>query len=490
MIPTEKTKSRFEELMYYFGLPAACILFALLATMSVPAGLTYSGKMALAVFTCALILWVSESIPTYLTALLVLVLLPITGGWDETNVLGVFGYSVIWLMVSAFIITAGMEKSGIAKRLALWMVSRFGSTARKILFSLMLVNYGLAFVVPSTTARAAILFPIVLLIAETYQVKEGNRNMGKLLAIQSLQANNISTSSIVTATAPQIMAIGFIKDLTGQSVSWTQWFFAAAPVALLSLVASYFIGLKLFKPEWNVPSGGSAGGQNGLAKLKDEFQSLGRMKPIEAKALAIFLITVFLWVSDQWHLSLFGMKISLELVAVISATLFFMPYVGILSWKETKIPWDLMIFSCGAYAGGMALDSTEVASWALNSVFKQLGVEGMSFPVLFAVVIFIASFSHMLFTSKTVRTVILIPTIVALAKSAGVNPIALALPAAFTISDSITLPPHCKPNLIFYSTGFFTVLDQLWYGILVLLVKWGLLCLASFTLYRFLGMNP
>jgi len=40
MIPTEKTKSRFEELMYYFGLPAACILFALLATMSVPAGLT------------------------------------------------------------------------------------------------------------------------------------------------------------------------------------------------------------------------------------------------------------------------------------------------------------------------------------------------------------------------------------------------------------------------------------------------------------------
>lgn len=175
---------------------------------------------------------------------------------------------------------------------------------------------------------------------------------------------------------------------------------------------------------------------------------------------------------------------------MISATLFFMPYIGILSWKETKIPWDLMIFSCGAYAGGMALDSTGVASWALNSVFKQLGVEGMSFPVLFAVVIFIASFSHMLFTSKTVRTVILIPTIVALAKSAGVNPIALALPAAFTISDSITLPPHCKPNLIFYSTGFFTVLDQLWYGILVLLVKWGLLCLASFTLYRFLGMNP
>ncbi len=62
MVPIEKTKSRFEELMYYFGFPTACIVFALLATMSTPAGLTYSGKMALAVFTCALILWVSESV--------------------------------------------------------------------------------------------------------------------------------------------------------------------------------------------------------------------------------------------------------------------------------------------------------------------------------------------------------------------------------------------------------------------------------------------
>lgn len=482
MVQIRKTKSRFEQLMFYFGLPLALVVFALIATMTTPVGLSYSGKIALAVFTGALILWVTEALPTYVTALLVLVLLPCLGGWDEASVLGVFGYSVIWLMVSAFIITAGMEKSGIAKRLALWMVTRFGSTAKTILLSLMVVNYGLAFIVPSTTARAAIMFPIVLLIAETYQVNEGNRNMGKLLGIQSLQANNISTSSIVTATAPQIMAVGFIKDLTGQNVSWTQWFLAAAPISLLALLASYFIGLKLFKPEMNEPKG------EGIAALKEEYKGLGKISSMEIKSLVIFLITIFLWVSDQWQLKLFGMKISLELVAVVSALLFFLPHIGILEWKETKIPWDLMIFSCGAYAGGLALDKTGVAAWALNGIFRNLGVEHMSFPMLFAVVIFIASFSHIIFTSKTVRTVILIPTIIALAKSVGVNPIALALPAAFTISDSITLPPHCKPNLIFYSTGFFTVLDQLFYGILVLLVKCGLLFLASFTLYRLLGI--
>lgn len=84
---------------------------------------------------------------------------------------------------------------------------------------------------------------------------------------------------------------------------------------------------------------------------------------------------------------MFGFDISLVVVAIVSAAIFLMPHVGILTWKEAKIPWDLMIFSCGAYAGGLALDDTGVATWVLNSVFDKLGVEHMSFMVLYAVII-------------------------------------------------------------------------------------------------------
>ena len=64
----------------------------------------------------------------------------------------------------------------------------------------------------------------------------------------------------------------------------------------------------------------------------------------------------------------------------------------------------------------------------------------------------------------------------------------LALPASFTICDSITLPPHCKPNLIFYSTGYFTVKDQFVYGMLVLVCKWLLFGVAYFTWFRIIGL--
>ncbi len=475
-------KSQSEKIMFYLGLPIALIVFAIIFTIPTPAGLSFSGKISLAVFTFALILWVSEALPTYVTALLVLALLSIFGGWSEKSALGVFGYNVIWLMVSAFVITSGMEKSGFARRLALWMVSKFGKTSKTILLSLLVVNFLIAFIVPSTTARAAMMLPIVLLIGEAYGVHDGNKNLGKLLSIQGLQANNISTSAILTATAPQILAVGLIKDMTGYDVSWMQWFIASVPIAVLTLTASYFIGLKLYKPEMMKPKG------EGIEKIQSEYKKLGKMNSTEVKALIIFLLTVTLWATDKWHLQMFGFKISLVMVAIISAILFFLPYVGILDWKETKIPWNLMIFSAGAYAAGISLNSTGVASWALNGIFDKIGVEKMGFATLYAVVIFISSFSHFVFTSKTVRTIIIIPTVIALANTVGVNPVALALPAAFTIADTITLPPHCKPNLIYYSTGNFTVMDQLVYGVLVLIAKWGLMFAASFTWFKLLGI--
>ena len=112
----------------------------------------------------------------------------------------------------------------------------------------------------------------------------------------------------------------------------------------------------------------------------------------------------------------------------------------------------------------------------------------MSFTVLFAVIMFIASFSHLLFTSKTVRTIILIPTIIGIANTTGYNPVALALPAAFCIADTVTLPPHSKVNLVYYGTGYFTVLEQMLYGVLVLLAKWGILVLASLTWFKIIGI--
>lgn len=478
------SKSKTEKIMYYLGLPLAMVVLMLFYSIPTPDGITFEGKMSLGIFFFALILWISESLPNYATSMLAIALLSVLGGWAEKEALGTLGYGVIWLMVSAFIITSGMEKSGLAKRIALAIITRFGKTWQSILMSLMAANFTIAFIIPSTTARAAMLLPIVLLIAKAYNVEKGNKNLGKLLAIQGLQANNISTSAIVTATAPQILAIGLLKEFTGSEVSWGEWFIASAPIAVLTLIASFIIGLLLFRPKTDAKAGGDE-----IKQIQKQYNDLGKVTLDEKKAAGIFLLTITLWATDKWHLDIFGFQFSLVMVAIIAASMFFMPYIGILTWKEAKIPWNLMIFAAGAYACGVSLSETGVATWALSGLFSSLGVQHMSFTMLYGVVIAISSFSHFVFTSKTVRTIILIPTLIGLAETAGVSPLMLALPAAFTIADTITLPPHSKANLVYYSTGYFSVNNQLLYGILTLMAKWCILFGASFTWFAYLGIT-
>lgn len=480
-------KISFNDWMKIAGILVALIVFAAIYTMPTPAALTLQGKTVMAVFFMAFVLWVSQAIPTYASALVGMCFLVFLGGWTQKETLAVFGQDVIWLMLAAFIITSGMEKSGLAKRLALFIVSKFGTTANRALISLGVVNVILAFVVPSTTARAAMLLPICMMVLKVYKAEPGKSNFGKNMMIQEVIFNNISTEGILTATAGQILAVGYIKDMASVDITWGQWFAGSMPITIIILIITIIVGNFLYPSEVKVPPVEEGQG-DANAELKQQLKELGRMTSTEWKALIIFGLTVFLWATDGKQLELFGFQISLVMVAILAAALFYMPYIGILNWKETKIPWDLMVFSCGAYAVGLALDASGAASFLLNSIFDNFDLASMDPFILYAISMFIASFSHLVFTSKNVRVIILIPALINIAMSVGMNPVLLALPASFTICDSITLPPHCKPNLIFFSTGYFEVKDQFIYGMIILFIKWLLLLVAYFTLFPMVGI--
>ncbi len=482
VLPT-RSASKVERIMQYLGIPLAALTFVALYIMPTPAGLTWQGQMALAVFTPALILWVSKAMPVYATAMLAMVMLVLTGGWTAKSVMGVFGYDVIWLMVCAFILTSAMIKTNLARRIALFLVTTMGRRAKWAQLSMIIVNLLLAFLVPSTTARAALMLPIVIILAEVYGAVPGKSRFGAALMIQELQANNIFTSAIVTATACNIMAQGWINEASARQVYYIDWLIAQMPIAIITMLLSWFIGQLLFKPEYDTPKG------EGMDVLRRELKELGPMSADEWKAAAVFSLAVILWFTDKWHIQLFGMVIDKAVVAILAATLTFMPGINLLTWKETKIPWDLMIFSCGAYAAGMALQNSGAAKWVLDRLFEAVGIQHMNFWAAYVIVLVVAMFSHVVFTSKTVRTTIVIPMVIAMALSMGIDPMALALPAAFTMAWSITLPPHCKPNLIFYGTGHFTVIQQLTYSTLVCIIGLILLIIAGPTWFALLGIT-
>ncbi len=464
------------------GIPLALIVLLGLIFMPTPQGLSVEGQKAIAIFCAALTLWVCGSIPIYLTSLLVIVLLPLTNTVPkEKAVFATLGYPVIWLMVCAFILTSAMIKANIARRFALWMITRFGQTPKKALFALILINFIIVFFVPSTTARATLMVPICLILLSIYRLEPGQSNFGKLMMLQGVQVDALATSGVMTGTAANMIAVGFINEQAGGDIGYMDWLVASFPMAFISMLITFFVGFKLFsiKREEDFT--------RATNRLRNEFDKLGKLTLAEKKALFIFLFAIISWATEDYQKGWFGFEISVYMTAVIAAIMCLMPTIGIIKWSEASIKWDLMLFAAGAYAAGKTLQKTGGAEWLMAKMVDSLGLDNMSHNMVYIVVIFVTMYSHLVFTSKTVRTTILIPSIIALGQTLNMDAVTLALAASFTITYTITLPPHSKVNALYFSTGYFSVPDQMKYGLITCFIGATVLSIAVFTWFRLLG---
>ncbi len=486
----EKKLTPSERWMRLLGFPAGVLAFLSLYYMPTPDGLTTAGQVVIATFAAALVWWVTEPIPTHVTSLVLMGLLVFFHGWDETSVLGVLGFSVIWLNVLAFILSSMLVKTNLAKRIALALMVRFGRRSKWILLAFFCLNLFLAALIPATAARAAILLPIMIVVASIYGASNKNpNNFGRNLFLQNLQGINFCSSAYMTGSNANLIAVAFILSMSGSRVYYTDWFFAALPVVIAAMLISWYIGPRFvfrIPPEQQQPVV-----EGGLDKMKEKLQEMGPISAAEKRAAAIFGLVIVLWVTDKLHMNALGFEISAVMAAFIGAVIALFPKIGLLKWNEADIPWHLMLFSCGAYAGGLALNDTGAARWLVGSLFDKMNIQpGVNFWLVYCVIITVNMFSHLFFTSKTMRTLIFIPFVIAIAQNLGFDPLWLALPSAFTIDWVIGLPINAKPNVILFSTGQYSVLDNLKYGLIMTAIGTVLLIVAGLTWFRVLGITP
>lgn len=457
---------------------AAIAVFFLILFLKLPETVTPEAQKSMALFAFALIMWIARPIPIYLTSIILILLLPLIGAVeDQEIVFGALGFDIIWLMVSAFVLTSAMSATNLGKRIALYLTTKFAKTPTQVLVVFVIVNYILAFFVPSTTARASLIVPIALIILEIYKAVPGKSNFGRLLMLQGVQNNAFATSVVMTATSAQVLAIGFINEQAGGDVGYMEWLLGSLPQAIITTVIAFIVGMCLYKYKDEM-----TGAMGGAAEtLKKQLEELGPISVREKKALFIFLLTLFLWATGDYQEAWFGFKISTEQTAVLGMLLCLLPGIGVISWKEANIKWDLMIFSAGAYAVGNAVDDSGAASWLIGNLVEAIGLDRMNPSLVAVILIFITVFSHMIFTSKTVRTTILIPAVITLAQGLGIDPVPLALVCAFGISTTITLPPHSKVNTLYFGTGYFDVKDELIFGLISCFIAACAMSLIYFT---------
>ena len=198
-----------------------------------------------------------------------------------------FSNSAVILVAGALFIAAAMQATNLHKRIALLILSKVGSKTKNVLIGAILVSFVLALFVPSATARGGALVPILLGMVAAFGMAKTSK-LGALLIITAVQSISIWNVGIKTAAAQNMVALGFIQESFGQSISWGQWFMYAAPWSIIMSILLYFIMLKVIPPETKEIA-------NGQTMVKKQLSELGKLKSAEVRLnYYLYIITILL----------------------------------------------------------------------------------------------------------------------------------------------------------------------------------------------------
>ncbi len=505
----KREKVRFEKWLTYIGPPLAILCFILFGFIidfpflqSInPEHLTKDAKelfekigpiafsknnaLMLGIFAAALILWITESIPNYLTSLIIIVTLVLTGVLPEKKAYAQLGHPVMWLNIMSFVLASMLVTTGVAKRFALWFILKFGKNASTLFISFIIINIVLSAFISATTAKAAILLPIFMVIAAIYGARGGNNrnNFGRSIVLQNLFCINIGASGFLTGSGANLLAGAMIAGAIGGRVFFGDWMMAMFPVMLCLMIIGYIMAMRVFfplSPEERLPQI-----EGGMERLRQEYARLGNLRFQEVKAVVIFILILGFWATDKLH------GISPTAVAFVGAIVALLPRIGILKWNEVDVPWHLMLFSAGAYALGTGFEVTDLPSISVNAFFDHLGIGNETpFWVLYILLTGVMTLSALVFESKTMRAMIFVPIAIGVANRFGLSVISLALPVAFMIEHVYVLPFNSKPAALLYETDQYSITDTFKFGFTMMCIAWIFIIIAGETWFRFLGITP
>lgn len=454
----------------------------------------------LAVFLLVVVWWVTECIPIPATALLIPVFITAFKIAPVKDAFAPFANPIIMLFLGGFILARAMSVHNLDQKIAYSILSlkKIARKKSRILFAFGLTTIFLSLWI-SNTATTAMMFPIALGVldafnSETRHHKGTSFNLILLLTL----AYSASVGGIGTpiGSPPNLIAIGMLEKLALYRITFFQWMI----VGFLVLVPMYlflFLYMK-FKLRAKKDSSRSTHVIPSFKGRKEK--GLSRA---QKNVLCAFSVTVFLWtfpgiISLVWGREAplflwFDQHFPESVAAIIGAGLLFFLPVNLnrgeftLSLKEAlNIDWGTLIL----FGGGLSLGFQMFETGLADTIGKFFIASGGSAANLTLITLFSVAFSVYMteVTSNTASANMIIPIIIAISKSAAINPIPPVLGSAIGCSFAFMLPVATPPNAIIYGSGMVRFTQMMKFGFWLNLAGIVIIWLSIRFLAVFLGL--
>ncbi len=381
----------FEKVKYQnFILPIIVGLVFWLTTNFRPEGVTVNAWHMLAIFIATIIGCITLPLPIAGVTLIGFTIMIGVGLSPIDEALGAFGNSSAWLIAMAFMISRGIIKSGLGRRIALYFVRTFGKKSLGLGYAIAGIDLIVSPATPSNGARAGgVVYPLIQSLAQTFGSNPGDetrKKMGAYLTFTEFQTNVITSSLFMTACAPNLIAVA-LAGKVGVHLTWMGWLAASiVPAAICLAVVPYFV-YKMYPPTVKETPNAKEWADGELAKM-------GAMTKPEKAMAAIFILTLALW--------MFSSVIGLDATYIAFISMSLLLITGILTSNDVlheSGAWNILIWlSILVFMAGK-LTQFGLIKWLSDTISGSMkSLSWLTVLILLALILF---YTHYLFASAT-----------------------------------------------------------------------------------------
>ena len=445
--------------------------FILILLFFKPEGLSPEARAILASTAWIALWWITEAIPIAVTALLPIVLFPLSGGLDLGTTTESFGHKYIFLYMGGFIIAIAIEKWNLHKRIALNIINVIGSDIKKIILGFMVATAFLSMWI-SNTATAVMMLPIGIAIITQLKdnpntIENETRLFGKALMLAIAYSASIGGIATLIGTPPNLVLAGVVLNTYGYEITFLQWFMFGFPISVLLLLICWkYLTTYAFKFEQKEFPGGKT-------EIKRLLKTLGKITYEEKMVAIVFGTTAFFWITRSLLFDKLIPKLDDTIIAIIFAiVLFLIPSKDkkhkLMAWEDAvKLPWGIILLFGGGMAIASGFETSGLAVWLGN---QMTTFSGLSTFLLILMLITAVNFLTEI-TSNLATTAMLLPVLAPMAMTVDIHPFILMVGAAVAASCAFMLPVATPPNAVVFGSGYLRIPDMVSKGFVMNIIS-------------------
>ena len=454
---------RFDRVRRRAGFVLAPLAALLVALADFPA-LTDEAHRLATIMIAVVVLWICESLPMPVTALLGAALCVVLRVAPAKEVFAPFADPLMFLFIGSFILAQAIFHHRLDRRVAFAVLSRpwIGANPARILLGFGAVTAAISGWI-SNTATTAMMFGIglsILRVLYQQQDEEGVRLDPKWAAglmLMTSFAASIGGLATPVGTPPNVIGLGFIRGELGVEIPFFSWMLLGVPTVLVLFVVLFFV-LNTLSPS------GVTALPGGREVIRAGREALGPWTRGQRSTCLAFGVTVALWVLPGVLAVVLGARHPTTLavaarlpegvVGLLGAILLFLlpgdAGARAITWREaSRIDWGVVLLYGGGFAMGTLAFQTGLAETIGRGATSVLPSGPTGLLIAATVVAVLLSET----TSNTASANMVVPVVIAIARAANIDPLMPALGATMGASLGFMLPVSTPCNAIVYGSG-------------------------------------